>query len=162
MNGPATRWSPLRIGFALAAIACAVSAVAALARPNIRASFFTVYPTAVGSKLDNLPSHATHCGVCHFDFNGGGPKNPYGNRIAAVLGSYSTTEAAITAIQNEDQDADGFSTLTEVTNTATYTNTPTFPGLTPANVGSCSNIPNVNEITNYLVPTTGADTRRRR
>jgi hypothetical protein len=159
MNRSATCWSPLRIGLALAAIACFGSVVTAFARPTIRRSFFTVYPSAVGSKLDNLPSHATHCGVCHFDFNGGGPKNPYGNRVAAVLNSYPNTEAAITAIQNEDSDSDGFSTLTEVTNTATYTNTPTFPGLTPGNVGSCSNIPNVNEITNYLVPTTGSDTQ---
>ena len=36
---------------------------------------------AIGSPLDNLPSNLGHCGVCHYDFNGSGPKNPYGNAI---------------------------------------------------------------------------------
>ena len=53
-----------------------LAAPEATARPNIRLAFFTFYTNAVGSKLDNLPSKTTHCGVCHYDFNGGGTRNP--------------------------------------------------------------------------------------
>ena len=132
------------------------------ARPTIRTSFFNAYPGAVGSRLDNLPSHATHCGACHFDFNGGGTRNPYGNRIAQVLPNYSNTDAgrqqAIHSIELEDSDADGYNSLTEVTDLANYSNTPTFPGLTPGNAGQTSNVPVLAEIQPYLVPQTGADT----
>ena len=54
------------------------------ARNPIRSSFFSYYPGAVGSALDDLPSNGGHCGVCHYDFNGGGPRNPYGVSIEAV------------------------------------------------------------------------------
>jgi hypothetical protein len=110
------------------------------ARPTIRTSFFNEYPNAVGSKLDSVPSHATHCGVCHYDFSGGGTRNPYGVRLGQVIGNYPNNDAgrrqAMQFIQNEDSDADGYTSLTEITNTTTYSNTPTFPGLTPSNVGS--------------------------
>ena len=130
------------------------------ARPTIRQSFFNAYPSAVGSKLDNLPSHAGHCGVCHFDFNGGGPRNPFGVRLGNVIGNYANNDAgrqlAIHSIENEDPDADGYTSLVEITN-LTFVNTPTFPGLTPANVGSATNVPTLSELTPYLVPTTGVD-----
>ena len=48
------------------------------ARAPIRQSFFNAYPTAVGSRLDNLPSIQGHCGVCHYQFTGAGPRNLYG------------------------------------------------------------------------------------
>ncbi len=133
----------------------------ASARPNIRSSFFAEYPNAVGSVIDTVPSSPGHCGVCHFSFLGGGTRNPYGNRLAQVLPGYPNTDAgrrqAMRFIQSEDNDADGFSTLTEVTDTTTYSNTPTFPGLTPANVGSVSNV-TVSQIQGHLVPTAAADT----
>jgi hypothetical protein len=132
-----------------------------LAKPQIRTSFFGAYPNAVDSRLDNLPSHPGHCGVCHYDFNGAGPKNFYGNRLQAVLGGFPNNDAgrqqAMHSIEGEDNDGDGFTTLTEITNTTLYSNTPTFPGLTASNVGQCSNIPNLTELTGYLVPVTGAD-----
>ena len=64
---------------------------------------------------------------------------------------------AVQSIQNEDSDADGFSALTEVTSTSAYVNTPTFPGLTPANVSNVLNV-TVSEIQGHLVPSSGADT----
>jgi len=54
---------------------------ASQARPAIRQGFFNVYPNAVGSRLDSVPSKSSHCGVCHYDFNGGGPKNAYGDAL---------------------------------------------------------------------------------
>lgn len=134
----------------------------ASARPQIRTSFFNAYPTAVGSRLDQLPSHSGHCGVCHYDFNGAGTKNPYGNRVQAVLGGYPNTDAgrqsAIRSIELEDSDGDGFPQRSEITDRTTYVNTPTFPGLTAANVGLATNVPVLAEVTPYLVPLTGVDT----
>jgi hypothetical protein len=64
---------------------------------------------------------------------------------------------AIWSIRDLDPDADGFSTLIEVTDVVTYVNTPTFPGLTPGIVGSVTHV-DVAEIQDYLVPTEGGDT----
>jgi len=136
-------------------------AVEARARQNIRSSFFAEYPNAVGSRLDSVPSHATHCGVCHYDFSGGGTRNPYGVRLGQVIGNYPNTDAgrrqAIRSIQNEDNDIDGHSSLVEITDTTNFGNTPTFPGLTPANVSNVSNV-SVSDIQGYLVPLPAADT----
>ena len=147
--------------FAFAAAALWFAAPAA-ARPTIRQSFFNVYTAAVGSRLDNLPSHTGHCGVCHYDLNGGGARNPYGVRLGNVIGNYSNNDAgrqlAIHAIEAEDSDADGYTTIVEVTN-LTYANTPTFPGLTAANVGNCLNIPTLSELTPALTPQTALDSQ---
>ncbi|MCK6482894.1 MAG: hypothetical protein L6R00_02010 [Phycisphaerae bacterium] len=132
-----------------------------LARPTIRTAFFAEYPVAVGSALDSVPSHPLHCGVCHYNFNGGGTRNPYGERLSQVIGNYPNTQAgrqqAIRSIQNEDNDGDSYTSLAEITDLAGYSNTPTFPGLTPANVGNVSNV-NPAELMAYLVPTVGSDT----
>jgi hypothetical protein len=127
------------------------------ARPPIRKAFFNVYPAAVGSRLDNLPSHATHCGVCHYDFNGGGTKNPYGNAVAAAIPGYATVELAVQSIQGLDSDGDGYTNLAEITDLSSYSNTPTFPGLTSSNLGSCLNVPVLTEITPYLTPQAAGD-----
>jgi hypothetical protein len=78
-----------------------------------------------------------------------------------VIGSFPSNptgrQNAVLSIENEDSDADGFSTYIEVTDLLTFTNTPTFPGLTPANAGNASQV-DPNEIQAYLVPTTGGDT----
>lgn len=127
---------------------------AASARPPIRNAFFTAYPEAVGTRLDNLPSHAGHCGVCHFDFSGGGPLNPYG---LAVNGTPNRTAAQIRALGALDSDSDGFSNDTEILDALQqYANTPTFPGLRSANVGNVSNV-NLNDILDYLTPVQGPD-----
>lgn len=152
---------PLPLPRAVAgALALLLVAGAASARPTIRTSFFNVYTGAVGSRLDNVPSLAGHCGVCHYAFTGAGPKNPYGDRIAALLGSYSNNDAGrqalIRFIQNEDNDNDGYSTLTEITNLVTYGNTPTFPGLNATNVTGISAVSS-GDIVPYVTPTTAVD-----
>ena len=162
------RWfTPILAAGSFVALAIALAILwlipsVARARPTIRQSFFNAYPSAAGSRLDNLPSHATHCGVCHYDFNGGGTRNPYGVRLGNVLPDYGNNDAgrqqAMHSIEGEDSDADGHSTLAEVTDLVSYSNTPTFPGLTPSNVGQASNVPVLAEIQPYLVPVTGADT----
>lgn len=131
------------------------------ARNNIRDAFFAVYPDAVGTTIETVASQTNHCGVCHYEFTGGGPRNPYGALLEATLPSFPSNpngrRQAVQSIGNQDPDGDGFSTLQEVTNLASFTNTPTFPGLTPANVGNVTSV-NIAEIQGHLVPSTGADT----
>jgi hypothetical protein len=139
--------------FAIASLLC----TGADARKPIRNTFFSTYPVAVGTQLDNLPSNSGHCGVCHFDFNGGGPRNPYGLGVEVGRNNGLTDQQAILAIQNVDSDADGFINLTEITGVVDFGNTPTFPGLNSSNKGSVVNIP-VAEIEPYLTPSGGTDT----
>ncbi|MHC5109706.1 MAG: hypothetical protein ACYTHJ_07500 [Planctomycetota bacterium] len=131
------------------------------AKQNIRDAFFAVYPGGVGTPIETVPSIANHCGVCHYDFTGGGPRNPYGDALAVALDGFPNNatgrEQAVLSIELLDSDSDGFDTFTEVTDTITYANTPTFPGLTPANVGSTFNV-DLADIQDYLVPSTGGDT----
>ena len=126
------------------------------ARNPIRSSFFTEYPSANGTQLDQLPSDAKHCGVCHFDFGGGGPRNPYGLAVEIGLGSGLSDNQAIQAIHNDDSDNDGYPNSVEILSTL-FSNTPTFPGLTEGNKTNTSNIP-VGEIEPYLTPAGGSDT----
>jgi hypothetical protein len=133
----------------------------AYARPNIRDAFFSVYPNAVGTTIETVPSQPNHCGVCHYEFTGGGTRNPYGARLEAVLPNFSNSPKgkrdAVRSIENEDPDGDGFSTRIEVTDTTNFDNTPTFPGLTPANVDQVTSV-NVTEIQTHLRPSSGTDT----
>ncbi len=143
-------------------LACSFGSAATLqARQNIRSAFFDVYPGAVGTAIETVPSHVAHCGVCHYDFAGGGPRNLYGARLELALPNFASNpngrRQAVESIQDEDSDLDGFSTLIEVTDLMTYINTPTFPGLTPANVGSAVNV-DLADIQGNLVPSTGGDT----
>ncbi len=140
------------IAGAILLISCLVGIVDA--RNPIRKNFYSAYPSAEDTVLDSVPSHATHCGVCHFDFAGGGARNPYG---LAVEGTANQSESEILALGSLDSDSDGFSNDVEITDTITYGNTPTFPGLRPANVGSVVNV-DLADIQDYLVPSTGSDT----
>jgi Putative metal-binding motif/Bacterial Ig domain len=132
-----------------------------VARPNIRDAFFTVYTDAVGTAIETVPSQPNHCGVCHLDFTGGGQRNPYGVRLGEVIGGFPNNPAgrqnAVLSIENEDPDTDGFSTYIEVTDVVSFINTPTFPGLTPANVGNVTQVA-LADIQSHLVPSTGGDT----
>jgi hypothetical protein len=132
----------------------------AQARNNIRDAFFDVYPDAVGTPIETVPSFPNHCGNCHYAFGGGGTRNLYGQRLETALAGFPSNpngrRQAVSSIENEDSDSDGYSTLTEVTDVVTFSNTPTFPGLTPANVGQVSEV-DVSEIQPYLVPSTGQD-----
>jgi hypothetical protein len=129
------------------------------ARPPIRRAFFDAYPTATGSRLDNLPSNPGHCGVCHHDFDGGGARNAYGVQleVAIASGQYATALDAVLAIGPNDPDVDGYSSLVEVTDLTHFTNTPTFPGLTLADLGSVSHVATA-EIQPYLTPAGSTDT----
>jgi len=149
------------LGSILLAVIVAFGAAKALARPNIRDAFFTVYPDAVGTAIETVPSQLNHCGVCHYEFTGGGLRNPYGVRLGEVLGNFPNNpngrRQAVLSIEYQDPDGDGFSTMIEVTDTTTFGNTPTFPGLTPANVGNVASV-TLTEIQGHLVPITGGDT----
>ncbi len=125
-------------------------------RPPIRKDFFALYPNAVGTQLDDLPSNSGHCGVCHFDFNGGGPRNAYGLQVEVGRSNGLTNTQAFQAIEGDDSDGDGYTNLTEITSTL-FTNTPTFPGLSSSNVGNTLNIP-LAEVQPYLTPAGSNDT----
>lgn len=146
----------------VASVVVALSALAAPAMgfPYIRQAFFNAYPKAVGTRLDRRADNTQHCGVCHFDFNGGGPRNPYGQLVEAALPNFPDTPQgridAILSIENEDPEPDGFSAVVEITD-GSYANTPTFPGLYAANVGQTSNI-DIAEIIDYLTPADPNDT----
>ena len=128
------------------------SAISAFARNPYKTQFMTAYPSAVDSSLDKL-SGTSHCGVCHFAFTGGGPRNPYGLAVEAT----DRSAAQILALGPQDSDTDGYSNTIEITDLTNYVNTPTFPGLKASNVGSVTGVPPSN-IQDYLTPHTGADT----
>ncbi|WP_320046817.1 multiheme c-type cytochrome [uncultured Ilyobacter sp.] len=134
---------------------------AAQARSNIRDAFFDVYPDAVGTTIETVPSQPNHCGMCHFEFTGGGPRNPYGQLLEAALPNFSSNpngrRQAVQSIENEDPDGDGFTTLVEVTDVSNFSNTPTFPGYTPANISGVTSV-DIAELQSSLVPSSGSDT----
>ena len=146
---------------AIVLLTLAFGVVPAAARNNIRSAFFDVYPDAVGTSIETVPSQPNHCGVCHYSFTGGGTRNPYGALLEAALPDFPSNpagrRAAVESIQDIDADGDGFSTLIEVTDVTTFDNTPTLPGLTPATIGSVTEV-DPTDIQPYLVPSTGADT----
>lgn len=149
--------SPLRTLSAIVILGLAVAP--AFARAPIRSSFFTAYPAAVGTQLDNLPNKAGHCGVCHYDFNGGGTRNPYGLAIETAgyaLNQEAGRSNAIWTARTSIGDNDGFTALVEITDTVNYNNTPTFPGLSAGNTNLTSNI-SVALIQNFLTPSTATD-----
>ena len=96
----------------------ALQTMPAQARNAIKRDFFDVYPQAEGTQLDDLPGNNNHCGVCHFDFGGGGSRNPYGLAIEVRLSGGMTNTEAVLDIENFDSDNDGFSNLVEITDTA--------------------------------------------
>jgi len=128
-----------------------------LARNPFRNAFFSRYPAADGTQLKVLPSNSNHCGVCHFDFNGGGTRNPYGLSLEVRLAGGMSIADAIADVEFLDADADGFSNFVEITDTVSWSNTPTFPGLKTSNLGSVVNVDPA-DLTPYLTPSGGSDT----
>jgi hypothetical protein len=126
----------------------------AQARNKIRNNFLAAYPNADGTVLTDVPSQPGHCGICHYDFTGAGTRNPYG---VAVGNTASQSTEEILSLDGLDSDGDGFSNGVEITDTLNYSNTPTFPGLKPSNVGSVVNV-DVADIQSNLVPSAGSDT----
>jgi hypothetical protein len=99
----------------------------AQARGNIRSAFFDVYPDAVGTPIETVPSFPGHCGVCHYAFGGGGTRNPYGALLEAALPGFPSNpngrRSAVASIENDDADSDGYSTLIEVTDKLNFSTT---------------------------------------
>ena len=139
----------------LVLIALLVPAVSS-ARNPFRNAFFDRYPAAENTTLDDVPSNAGHCGVCHFDFDGGGVRNPYGLSIEVRLAGGMSAAEAIADVENDDAENDGFSSLIEITDTINWSNTPTFPGLKLDNVGSVLNVDQA-DLLGFLTPSGSTD-----
>ena len=129
---------------------------AAEARNPFRRAFFDRYPTAAGSSLDDLPSNAGHCGVCHFDFDGSATRNPYGLGVEVGLAAGLSVEEAMAAIEFMDSDGDGFNNYIEITDITNWSNTPTNPGLTDDNIVNVVNVDPA-DLVGLLTPSGGTD-----
>jgi cytochrome c553 len=130
---------------------------AAFARNPIRRDFFDVYPTAEGSRLDDLPSAPGHCGVCHFAFGGSGPRNAYGLAVEVAIGQLGDAALAIQSVDAQDSDNDGFPNGVEITDLTNFTNTPTFPGLRDDHLDQVLEVDPA-ELVGYLTPSGSSDT----
>lgn len=148
----------IRRSFLLTALLL-LSAASVQARNPYRTAFFSAYPSANGTAIATVPSRPSHCGVCHFDFAGSGPRNPYGIAVGVAIasGNYGSTSAAILSLDGLDTDGDGYTNHVEILDTANFSNTPTFPGLTATNVSSVINV-SLGDIQNHLTPSGGSDT----
>ena len=155
MNGMISRRRGVPVAmviFALAAFFFIETATHdAAARNNIRSTFFDVYPEALGTQLDALPSNPKHCGVCHFDFDGGGARNPFGLSVEIGLNGGLSNLEAILAADGLDSDGDGFRNGFEASDTQVFTNTPTFPGLNATNYVNAINVLH-EDLLPYLYP----------
>jgi hypothetical protein len=154
--------SPSRQLFPLTTVVILLSTVAIVdARNSIRSAFFNAYPSAVGTILDDQvasSARTVHCGVCHYDFDGGGNRNLYGLALEAEYDNNGKdADAAIQAIRFVDSDGDGHTNEFEVIDTTNFVNTPTFPGLTPANVNQVVGVGDLDDINGFLVPSAGGD-----
>jgi len=151
-------------GISLLPAVLLLGTIACEARNPIRSAFFDFYPSAENSALDDLPSNAGHCGVCHYSFDGGGARNPYGVSLEAVaqangldVGRKSDRPTIVSLADGLDPDGDGFTTSEEMDTTGPYINTPTFPGLSITYLGNTSNVTQT-EVQPYLFPLTSIDT----
>ncbi len=98
-----------------------ISSLPALAF-NTYLSDFNAFYTTQGTRLDS-------CGQCHYDFNGGGLRTPYGE-------DYRNNNYSAVSIDTLDSDGDGFTNGQEA-DAATLT----FPGLNCTNLASALNAP---------------------
>ncbi|HXV35511.1 MAG TPA: choice-of-anchor D domain-containing protein, partial [Myxococcota bacterium] len=113
--------------------ACAIAGTIAVAPPvGARTPFLTEFNTLYGTSGTRLDS----CGTCHFDFDGGGARNPFG--IA-----WEDAEFDFVAIESDDSDGDGFTNFIEIGMLF-------MPGLTCNNLGLTSNEPF--DLANYVDP----------
>src|SRR5271157_5246805 len=102
-------------------------------------AFLSAYPSAASTQLNT-------CGLCHINFAGGGPRNPYGIDFAnASIGNH-TFNAALAA---RDSDGDGYTNIVEI-NAGTFPGDPTSH---PSSGGTQTDtIPPV--VTVFTIPTT--------
>lgn len=151
--GPGT----LLLLLAAAVLVSTIFAPDSRARNPFRKDFFAVYPEATGSALDDLPSAAGHCGVCHFDFNGSGQRNPFGLAVEVGLNNGLSATEAILAVTDQDSDGDGYSNRFETTDLVNFTNTPTFPGYSAGNYQLAYNV-DIAEVLPSVTPAGATDT----
>ncbi|MFH1842179.1 MAG: Ig-like domain-containing protein, partial [bacterium] len=153
MHAPHRKWS-----LVLVLVILLVGSVSSGRNP-IRNAFFNVYPAAEATRLKSLPSNSSHCGVCHFDFDGAGQRNSFGLAVEVAInsGMYGSNEDAILSLDGLDSDNDGFTNNVEITDISSFTNTPTFPGLKASNVSNTSNV-DLADILEYLTPSGSSDT----
>lgn len=126
------------------------------ARNTYKRDFMDAFPNAVGTQLDDLPSNKGHCGVCHYDFNGGGPRNPYGLSIQVRVNAGMDGYDAVLDVLLEDGDGDGFSNQVEITDPGNFLNTPTFPGLKLSILSEAWNVDPA-DVEPYLTPSGSND-----
>jgi hypothetical protein len=127
------------------------------ANPNIRTAFYDHYTNI--SSVDTVYAvtgvgKVPHCGICHYDFSGGGsPWNLYGEAVRAVYDKKAGEVAAFQAVESLDSDGDGYSNIEEITNSLLDPGEPTFPGLNASNAVLVVNV-DASAIINYVTPTT--------
>jgi hypothetical protein len=77
-----------------------------------RPSYFDTFTAHYGiGPADNL--HA--CGVCHYNWEGTGPRNPFGQEVEQQLYIGKTITQSLIDIEGVDSDLDGFSNGDEIT-----------------------------------------------
>lgn len=130
------------------------------AKNPYRKEFFNYYPGLNGTQLDNLPSNTGHCGLCHYNFDGGGDRNLYGAAFEAKPhGSASEMQTAFFELEVVDSDGDGIDNGVEIgvlSDGNSYVNTPTFPGFNSTNISQAINV-SLADLSQYNVPSTGVD-----
>jgi FlgD Ig-like domain/Cytochrome c554 and c-prime len=146
-----------RLALFCIALAVIVNPGVSQARNPFRNDFFGVYPNAEGTALDDVPSNKSHCGVCHFDFDGGGPRNPYGLGVQVRLAAGLSAEEAVLDMIADDSDSDGFSNQVELGSDGIFLNTPTFPGLKTSLLADVLNVDTA-DLIDFLTPSGSSDT----
>ncbi|HSG27217.1 MAG TPA: hypothetical protein VLA34_01965, partial [Candidatus Krumholzibacterium sp.] len=121
-------------------------------KPYLR-SFMAVTPGAAGTRLADLPGRPGHCGLCHFDFNGGGTLNPYGQDFGLAVNSGESSKSAVGSIAEKDSDGDGFTNAVEIGG-GDFPNGPTFPGLSAGNIDKVVNV-DASLLMKHLTPAAG-------
>jgi hypothetical protein len=158
MRGNTYRLSSKRIALVAVTLLLPFSS---LAKKQIRTAFFDTYPSALafnGNPLSDVDSNSGHCGVCHYDFNGGGTRNPYGAAVEAQRAiNVNDSGAAFLPFESSDSDGDGYSNIGEITNSTINPLFPTFPGLSAANTNNASNV-TLADIADFLTPSSSVDT----
>ena len=85
--------------------------VAGVGKADARPTYFDVltetYSIAEGSRLHT-------CAVCHFKWDGTGPRNPFGNAVQQQLYIGKSIHSSLADVETLDSDGDGFSNVSEI------------------------------------------------
>ena len=95
------------------AFVAAVAVVACAGTANARPVYFDTFTALYGfSEGDDLYA----CGVCHFQWDGAGARNPFGNSVEQQLYVGKTISQALMDVEGDDADGDTFTNLDEIMN----------------------------------------------